>query len=62
MADEWNEHLLCPKCSQAGLVSLSQPDDSTVPKVEHIPEGFKAIQTEYGPDFLCGICNVPALP
>jgi hypothetical protein len=27
--------------------------------VDSISDGFKAVQTEYGPNFHCGACNVP---
>jgi hypothetical protein len=32
-----------------------------MPTVEFVTAGFKAVQTEYGPDFHCGTCNVPAM-
>jgi hypothetical protein len=62
MIDQWNEVLRCPQCKSSGLVNLSQPNDSDMPSVDSISDGFKAEQTEYGPGFLCGVCNVPAMP
>jgi hypothetical protein len=59
MADQWNEQLRCPQCQQIGLASLSQLPDAEMPIVDCIPDGFKAIQTEYGPNFHCGACDVP---
>jgi hypothetical protein len=51
MIDKWDEHLRCPQCRNTGMASLSHFDFVTA--------GFKALQTEYGPDFHCGACNVP---
>jgi hypothetical protein len=62
MIDQWNEELHCPQCRQTGLASLSQPIDAEMPIVDRIPDGFKAVQTEYGPDFHCGPCNVRVVP
>jgi hypothetical protein len=59
MTDQWNEPLECPRCHQAALVSLCQPKDAETPIVHHLPYGFKAIHTEYGPNFHCGACDVP---
>jgi hypothetical protein len=62
MTDQWNEELQCPQCRNTGVASLSQPEDAEMPTVEVVPDGFKAMQTEYGPDFHCGACNVPVKP
>jgi hypothetical protein len=62
MIDQWNEELRCPQCSNTGLASLSQPEDAKTPTVEGVSDGFKAVQTEYGPDFHCGACHIPVLP
>jgi Zn ribbon nucleic-acid-binding protein len=62
MIDEWNEELRCPQCNNRGLASLSQPEDAEKPTVECVSDGFKAVQTEYGPDFHCGACDIPVLP
>jgi hypothetical protein len=62
MIDQWNEPLECPQCHQAGLVSLCQPRDAGTPIVHYLPDGFKAIHTEYGPNFHCGACGVPIQP
>ena len=59
MTDQCNEPLQCPRCRRAGLVSLCQPKDAETPIVHHLPDGFKAIHTEYGPNFHCGACGVP---
>jgi hypothetical protein len=58
MADQWNEELRCPQCHQLGIASLSQGSDDPVPTVDRVADGFKAIQTEYGPNFQCGVCDV----
>jgi hypothetical protein len=62
MTDEWNEQLQCPQCRNAGMASLSQPEDTEMPTVEGVPDGFKAVQTEHGPNFHCGARNIPVVP
>jgi hypothetical protein len=62
MTDQWNEVLRCPQCANTGLASLSQSKDAEKPTVHDVPDGFKAIYTEYGPNFHCGVCDVPAAP
>jgi hypothetical protein len=62
MTDQWDEELRCPQCSNTGVVSLSQPKEAEVPIVKGVPDGFKVVQTEYGPDFRCGTCDIPAAP
>jgi hypothetical protein len=62
MTDQWNEQLRCPRCRNTGTANLSQDSDAEIPTVDGVPEGFKAVQTEYGPNFHCGTCDVPALP
>ena len=62
MADQWNEQLRCPQCRNAGMASLSQFKDANMPTVDSVPHGFKAVQTEYGPDFHCGTCNIRVAP
>jgi hypothetical protein len=41
--------------------TVSGERDNT-PTVESIPNGFKAVQTEYGPDFRCGACDIAVDP
>ncbi len=62
MTDEWNEQLRCPGCGKGGMASLSQGDGDQAPTVLTVPDGFKVIQTEYGPDFHCGTCNIAVAP
>jgi hypothetical protein len=62
MADQWIETLRCKSCSNTGIVSLSQDDGDQTPMVLSVSDGFRVFQTEYGPDFHCGFCNVRALP
>ena len=62
MIDQWNEELCCPQCSNTGMASLSQPKEAGMLTVEGIPDGFKAVQTEYGPNFHCGACDIPVMP
>jgi hypothetical protein len=62
MADQWNEKLRCSKCRKTGIASLSQGERDNTPTVESIPNGFKVVQTEYGPDFRCGACDIAVDP
>jgi hypothetical protein len=62
MTDQWDEHLRCPECGHTGMASLSQFKDAPTPTVELVTAGFKVVETEYGPDLHCGICNTPAAP
>jgi hypothetical protein len=60
MIDDWNERLLCGICGRIGMARLSQGADDRTPSVLSISDGFKVVQTEYGPDFHCAKCNIPA--
>jgi hypothetical protein len=62
MTDEWNEQLRCPECRRTGMASLSQADSDDTPTVHSVPDGFKVVMTEYGPDFVCATCDVAAAP
>jgi hypothetical protein len=58
MTDQWNEELHCPQRRNSGVVCLSQPKHADMPTVDSIPDSFKAIHTEYGPNFHCGTYDV----
>jgi hypothetical protein len=60
MIDRWNERLRCPRCRSGGSVDLSQDQGDDMPIADRISDGFRVVQTEYGPEFQCGICNVQA--
>jgi hypothetical protein len=62
MVDQWSEQLHCPQCRNTGTANLSHFKDADTPSVDRVSDGFKAVQTEYGPNFHCGACNIPALP
>ena len=62
MSDQWNEQLRCPRCSRIGMASLFHAEGDQSPTVLTVPDGFKVVETEYGPDFHCGICNVAVVP
>jgi hypothetical protein len=62
MADEWNEQLRCPNCSKTGMASLSQSEGDQTSIVQSVSDGFKVVQTQYGPDFQCETCNVSVDP
>jgi hypothetical protein len=59
MIDQWNERLRCVLCGDTGLVSLSHVNGARVPTVDSVTGAFKAVQTEYGPDFHCVACEAP---
>jgi hypothetical protein len=59
MTDQWTEPLRCPNCRTAGTVSLTEGDEHS-PMVRGIAEGFKVVQTQYGPTFYCATCDVSA--
>jgi hypothetical protein len=61
MTDRWDENLRCPQCRNTGMASLSHLEGAQVPTVDLVTAGFKVVQTEYGPDFHCGVCNVPVV-
>ncbi len=62
MTDRWNERLRCPKCLKTGMVSLTQVEDDEMPTVGDIADGFKVVQTQYGPSFRCEDCGVKVVP
>jgi hypothetical protein len=59
MIDQWNERLHCVQCNNMGLASFSHFKGAHVPTVHSVTGAFKAVQTEYGPDFHCVACKVP---
>jgi hypothetical protein len=61
MIDKWYEILRCPICGKTGEASLSQDNDDA-PTVESVPDGFKVVATQGGPDFQCTTCNVALVP
>jgi hypothetical protein len=62
VTDQWSENLRCSACKNAGITTLSQGEGDQTPTVLSIPNGFKVVQTKYGPDFYCETCNVPTAP
>ena len=60
--DEWNEQLRCPSCRKTGMAGLSQGDGDDIPTVHVVPDGFKVVQTEYGPDFRCETYDIAVEP
>jgi hypothetical protein len=61
MKDEWTENLQCPICGKTGVARLSQDNDDA-PTVLSVPDGFKIVAAEHGPNFHCTTCNVAVLP
>ena len=57
MKDEWNESLRCPTCGKTGVASLSE-DNGDAPTVLSVPDGFKIVAAQHGPDFQCTTCDV----
>jgi hypothetical protein len=62
MTERWNERLRCSICGGTGVASVSQRDTDDTATIEDVPEGFKVVATEHGPNFYCTICEVPAEP
>jgi hypothetical protein len=62
MTDQWSEELRCHTCTNTGITTFSQGDGDQTPTVLNSPDGFKVVQTEYGPNFLCEACNILAVP
>jgi hypothetical protein len=62
MIDDWNEKLQCPKCGKTGMASLSQNDDADIATVHSVPDGFKVVDSAYGPNFQCSTCDVAVSP
>jgi hypothetical protein len=58
--DSWTENLKCPRCNRRGVAALSEISQFNN-RFDIVPDGFKAVQTEYGPDFHCEACNVPVV-
>jgi hypothetical protein len=61
MDNEWNEKLRCPKCRKTGIASLVLEGDAMI-IVQAIPDGFKVVDTRFGPTFHCGDCDVEVAP
>jgi hypothetical protein len=65
--DEWTEKLQCPVCGRTGSAELSQAngqafhDGDQAVRVDHVSEGFKAVQFEYGSNFYCSSCDSPVV-
>jgi hypothetical protein len=57
--DDWYEKLRCPKCRKTGMASVAQVKGKK-PSVECVPEGFKVVKTQSGPDFRCETCGIAA--
>jgi hypothetical protein len=59
--EHWIENLVCHRCKKDGIAALSTEDKlSWDVQVENVPEGFKAVLSEYGVNFHCASCNRPA--
>jgi hypothetical protein len=62
MDDQWNEELRCSQCLKTGIINLSQAEGTYRTVVDNMPDGFKAVENEYGINFECRTCNVPVDP
>jgi hypothetical protein len=62
MQDEWTETLRCPSCEKTGIASLSQNDLDAPPSVHAVPDGFRVVDGEHGPNFFCEACGMEAEP
>jgi len=62
MKDEWNERLRCPLCLKTGTATLCQAGDDDLPTIQSVPDGFRLVKTNDGPDFRCADCDVSVEP
>jgi hypothetical protein len=60
--DQWSEQLRCPNCRNTGLAGLSQAENDDKSTVHSVPDGFKVVITEFGPDFICAACGIAVEP
>jgi len=62
--DHWVEILRCPRCKNTGTAELTEIGSSHDIKVkaDRVPEGFTIFETEYGINFYCSSCDIPAQP
>lgn len=60
--DQWNEQLRCPNCRKTGLAILAQGENDNTSTVHSVPDGFKLVITEYGPDFISAACGIAVEP
>jgi hypothetical protein len=44
------------------MAGLYQDDGAETPAVQTVPNGFKVMHTEYGPNFHCETCDVAVQP
>jgi hypothetical protein len=61
MKEQWYENLRCPLCGKTGKASLSG-DNGEAATVDQVPDGFKVVDTEDGPNFHCASCEGPVRP
>ncbi len=45
-----------------GMAGLFQGEGDMTPTVTSVPNGFKVVHTEFGPDFHCTACGVAVEP
>jgi hypothetical protein len=66
--DQWTENLKCPRCGKTGSAELSQTngqafhDGDQAVRVDHVSEGSKAVQFEYGSNFYLLFLRQPGRP
>jgi hypothetical protein len=59
--EHWTEVLRCPNCGLTGVANLSQPKQvAAAIVIDNMPEGFRAVSSQYGDTFFCVGCNRPA--
>jgi hypothetical protein len=62
MKDQWDEMLRCPNCRKSGIASLRYEKSEEMQTVHSVPDGFKVVDTQFGPSFHCETCNVEVTP
>ena len=51
-----------PISQKTGMASMSLGAGDKIATVQCVPDGFKVVTTQYGPDFHCETCNVVVDP
>ena len=61
MSESWKELLRCSVCGTTEVASLCQGMTDDHPTFASVPDAFKVVTDEHGPNFHCAICDVPAV-
>lgn len=62
MQDRWHEQLRCPVCGKIGVADMSLDSTGDTIIVDAISNGFRSVDTRYGPIFFCDTCDLEVNP